>query len=215
MSNAISRREALERVAALFGGVALVGGDQLCAVSFDVETQSAASARGVGEFSAADVALLDEIADTILPPTNTPGAKAAHTGAFIAVMVTDAYTPRNQQVFRAGMRTLDQECRAMHKLTFMEASPEQRLSLLERIDREQKAYMDARATAPQSRAPLRASRISDTPAHYFRMMKELTLLGYFTSEIGCTQAQRYVESPGRFEPCAPYTPGEKTWAPHA
>jgi hypothetical protein len=205
MSNAISRREALERVAALFGGVALVGGDQLCAVSFDVETQSAASARGVGEFSAADVALLDEIADT----------KAAHTGAFMAVMVTDAYTPRNQQVFRAGMRTLDQECRAMHKLTFMEASPEQRLSLLERIDREQKAYMDARATAPQSRAPLRASRISDTPAHYFRMMKELTLLGYFTSEIGCTQAQRYVESPGRFEPCAPYTPGEKTWAPHA
>ncbi len=38
------------------------------------------------------------------------------------------------------------------------------------------------------------------------MMKELTLLGYFTSEIGMTKAQQYVESPGRFEPCIPYTP---------
>ena len=56
---------------------------------------------------------------------------------------------------------------------------------------------------------------ADTPAHYFRMMKELALLGYFTSEIGCTQAQRYVESPGRYDPCVPYTPGEKAWAPHA
>ena len=56
---------------------------------------------------------------------------------------------------------------------------------------------------------------ADSPPHYFRMMKELALLGYFTSEIGCTQAQRYVESPGRFDPCVPYKPGEKSWAGHA
>jgi hypothetical protein len=53
------------------------------------------------------------------------------------------------------------------------------------------------------------------PAHYFRMMKELALLGYFTSEIGCTRAQRYIEVPGRFDPCIPYTPGEPAWAAHA
>jgi hypothetical protein len=56
---------------------------------------------------------------------------------------------------------------------------------------------------------------ADAPNHYFRMMKELTLLGYFTSEIGYTQAQRYVESPGRFDPCVPYQAGEPAWAPHA
>ena len=61
----------------------------------------------------------------------------------------------------------------------------------------------------------RAAPASDEPAHYFRMMKELTLLGYFTSEIGCTQAMRYVESPGRFDPNAPYAPGDKSWASHA
>jgi len=47
------------------------------------------------------------------------------------------------------------------------------------------------------------------------MMKELALLGYFTSEIGYTKAMRYVESPGRFDPCTPYTKGEPAWAPHA
>jgi hypothetical protein len=53
------------------------------------------------------------------------------------------------------------------------------------------------------------------PPHYFRMMKELALLGYFTSEIGYTKAMRYVETPGRFDPCAPYAKGEPAWAPHA
>ena len=60
-----------------------------------------------------------------------------------------------------------------------------------------------------------AAITADTPTHYFRMMKELAIVGYFTSEIGCTQALRYVESPGRFDPCVPYAPGEKAWAGHA
>ncbi len=53
------------------------------------------------------------------------------------------------------------------------------------------------------------------PAHYFHMMKPLALLGYFTSEIGCTKALRYVESPGRFDPCTTWTPGDPAWASHA
>ena len=56
---------------------------------------------------------------------------------------------------------------------------------------------------------------ADAPRHWFRMMKELTLLGYFTSEFGYTKAMRYVESPGRYDPCVPYTKGEVSWAPHA
>ena len=47
------------------------------------------------------------------------------------------------------------------------------------------------------------------------MMKELALLGYFTSEIGYTKAQRYTEVPGRYDPCVPYVKGETSWAPHA
>ena len=188
----IDRREAIRRVTALLGGVALVGGSSLVAAC--ERAQRGVGAAGAGTFSAHDVALLDEVAETILPETKTPGAKAAHVGAFMALMVTDTYEDREQQIFRAGMRQLEQA-------SFMAAKPAQRLALLERLDCEQKAYMDGKA--------------DDAPAHYFRLMKELTLLGYFTSEIGCTQAQRYRETPGRFDPCVPYTPGETAWAGHA
>ena len=192
----IDRREAIRRVTALLGGIALVGGTSLVAACERAQrgVGAAGAGAGAGTFSAQDAALLDEVAETILPETKTPGAKAAHVGAFMALMVTDTYEDREQQIFRAGMRQLEQA-------SFMAAKPAERLARLERLDREQKAYMDGKA--------------DDAPAHYFRLMKELTLLGYFTSEIGCTQAQRYRERPGRFDPCVPYTPGETAWAGHA
>jgi len=195
MASVIDRREAIRRVTALLGGIAFVGGTGLLEASERLQPRAAVTRRGVGRFTAQDVALLDEVADTILPETKTPGAKAAQTGAFMALMVTDTYTDRNQEVFRDGMQKLN-------AASFMTSTPAQRLASLEQLDREQKAYMDAR-------------RGNDTPPHFFRMMKELALLGYFTSEIGCTQAQRYVEAPGAFEPCVPYTPGERAWAGHA
>jgi hypothetical protein len=210
----LTRREVIQRVTALLGGAALAGGDLLEAFSFDAAARLEAMAQGAGAFTAADIALLDEIAETILPDTSTPGAKAARTGAFMALMVTDAYTEPAQRVFRDGMRKLDDACRLANNVSFMQASAAQRLKLLEGLDREQKTEMDARASAPRSRAPA-AEPAGDEPAHYFRMMKELALLGYFTSEIGYTRAMRYMETPGRFDPCAPHAPGDKTWASHA
>ena len=191
---AIDRREAIRRVTALLGGLA-VGGTGLLEASARLQPRAAVSRQGVGAFTPQDVALLDEVADTILPETKTPGAKAAQVGAFMALMVTDTYGDRNAGVFRDGLRQLE-------AAAFMTAAAAQRLALLERLDREQKAWMDAR-------------RGDDTPPHFFRLMKELALLGYFTSEIGCTQALRYVEAPGRFDPCVPYTPGDPAWAAHA
>jgi hypothetical protein len=210
----MTRREVVRRVTALLGGVALTGGDRLLAFSYDAATLTRTLAQGAGAFTVADVALLDEIADTILPETATPGAKAAKVGAFMALMVTDVYTAPAQRVFRDGMTAVDAACRKVHGVSFMAASPAQRLLLLEVLDREQKTTMEERAVPSRSRAPAPASA-GDEPAHYFRMMKELTLLGYFTSEIGYTRAMRYVEAPGRFDPCVPHTAGDKSWAPHA
>lgn len=194
-SELITRRAAIQWVTVLLGGAALVGGDALLTGCAD------RSRAGAARFTADEIAFLDEVAETILPETSTPGAKAAQTGAFMALMVQDSYEARDQEIFREGMRKIDGVTRAAHGVGFMEATPEQRLAVLQGIDREQKAYSDARAQG--------------APAHYFRMMKELALLGYFTSEIGCTQAQRYVEAPGRFDPCVPYAPGETSWAGHA
>jgi hypothetical protein len=206
----INRREAIRRVSALLGGVAFVGGAGLLAAA--EKARPAVDGR-IGEFAVQDIAFLDEIAETILPATKTPGAKAAKTGAFMALMVTDAYSPAERQVFRAGMRKVDQAAIKASNLSFMAATAQQRLAVLTALDHEQKRFMDAREAAKAD--PSAADAGGKQRAHYFRMMKELALLGYFTSEIGCTQALRYVESPGRFDPCIPYTPGEPAWASHA
>ena len=217
----ITRREAVLRVSALLGGVALVGGSALLTGCREENTDA--------PFTADEIAFLDEVAETILPQTSTPGAKAAKTGTFMALIVTDSYSPRDRKTFREGMRKLDKESRKANGVSFVTATPQQRLSLLNVVDREQKAERDTRKAeaikkaeaflrndaAPVGDVSAASAITADPPAHYFRMMKELALLGYFTSEIGYTQAQRYVESPGRFDPCVPYHPGEKAWASHA
>src|SRR5438105_2067543 len=112
-NNPIDRREAVRRVGLLLGGISFVGGSGLLdTVERDAHGRAAALAQagtGVGPFSAADVALLDEIADTMLPATKTPGAKAAKVGPFMALMVNDTYAPRDQQIFHDGLRTVDDE----------------------------------------------------------------------------------------------------------
>ena len=210
----LTRRDVLQMVTALLGGAALAGGERVLAITFDDDAMAVAVQQGTSLFAATDVAMLDEIAETILPETSTPGAKAAKTGAFMALMVTEAYDARQQQEFRAGLGQVDEACRKAHGVPFMQATPAQRLSVVEALDREQKSAMDARTPARTTRAPA-APAAPDEPAHYFRMMKELALVGYFTSEIGYTKAMRYRESPGRFDPCAPHAPGDKIWASHA
>jgi len=191
----MSRREAMIRIGALMGGT-MVGAQALLS---GCATQDARPANEL--FSAADVAYLDEIAETILPETGTPGAKAAGVGAFMTVMVADTYRADEQAVFMRGLETMNEECLAQHGVSFMAATAAQRTALLERLDREQFDYM-------RNRRP-------GAPVHYFRMLKELTLQGYFTSEIGYTEAMRYIEAPGRFDPCVPYSPGDRIFAPHA
>jgi hypothetical protein len=128
------------------------------------------------------------------------------------------------------MVKLDAASQQATQRTFMEATPEQRLALLEALDREAKDHLDRRDAARKARDEQGADTTkaaetsaqtgiaaitADAPNHFFRMMKELTLLGYFTSELGYTKAMRYSETPGRFDPCVPLAPGEVSWAPHA
>jgi Gluconate 2-dehydrogenase subunit 3 len=217
----LNRRDAIRRASAFLGGAAFVGGSGLLAA---VEKARSATPGTTGAFSAEDIALLDEIAETILPATKTPGAKAANTGAFMALMVTDCYSPAEQQAFRDGLRKLDEATKNAQGIAFIAATPSQRLGVLKQLDQEQKRVMDAREAADRKRkglaqlpgAPAATAEASvNGPAHYFRMMKELTLLGFFTSEVGATKALRYVESPGRFDSCTPYAAGDPAWAEHA
>lgn len=194
----VSRREALRHVTALLGGLALTGGTGLLAAVLPTDAEARLALAREQGFTDTDIAWLDEVADTLLPETDTPGAKAVATGAFIALMVQDTYTTGEQAQFREGMRALEQWAVDEKGSGFMALPAAERLSVLEHFDAEQYAFM--------------ADKDGDDPAHPFRMFKELCLLGYFTSEIGYTQAQRYEETPGRFDPCVTRDPDDRSWA---
>jgi hypothetical protein len=149
-------------------------------------------------FNTDHVAFMDEVAETILPTTSTPGAKAAKVGDFMAVMVRDCYEPADQDIFLKGLDKIDDAANKKFSKKFMDLDATQRTALLTDLDKEQQEY--SKTKKPKD------------PNHYFRMMKELTLLGYFTSEVGCTKALRYVPVPGRYDGCIPYKKGDKAWA---
>ena len=190
----MNRRDALSRVALIMGGTVI--GTNLFLEGCKPADKKAPGA--VTDFTPDDIAYLDEIAETIIPATDTPGAKAAKVGAFMTVMVKDCYEEKQQQTFRDGLDKINDASKKKFDNAFMTITPQQRHDLLVTIDNEQKDY--------------NKKKKKDDPEHYFRLMKELTLLGYFTSEPGCTQALRYVETPGKYEGCIPYHKGEKAWA---
>ena len=190
----MNRRDALSRVALILGGT-VVGANVILEGCKPADKKVGAEGAN---FTPDDVAYLDEIAETIIPATDTPGAKVAQVGAFMTVMVKDCYEEKDQKVFREGMGKINDEAKKKFDKVFMELSTGERHQLLVAIDDDQKDYGKKKK--------------SDDPNHYFRLMKELTLLGYFTSEVGSTQALRYVESPGKYEGCIPYKKGDKAWA---
>jgi hypothetical protein len=148
--------------------------------------------------TAVQIAYLNEVAETIIPTTNTPGAKAAKVGEFMHVMVTDCYEENDQKIFIEGLNKLEEASELKFKNGFMKLTPEQRDQLLNEIDKETNEY--------------NKNRKKEDPNHYFAMMKQLTLLGYFSSEVGATRALRYVPIPGRYEGCIDYKKGDKAWA---
>jgi len=186
----ISRRGALARLGLVMGG-AIIGGDLfLRGATVTDKTFSA-------NFNAADIHLLDEVGETIIPATDTPGAKAVGIGGFMAMMVAECYDDAHHAAFMAGLVKLNVASQQRFGAEFTAATPKERLMLLNELDDAQRQHT--------------ATKAAGEPAHYFRMMKQLTLLGYFTSEIGATRTQRFVEVPGRYDGNVPYKKGDRNW----
>jgi len=188
----MDRREAISRVGLLLGG-SVIGAEFFlsgCRTGSSVDTEDL--------FEEDTVAFMNQVGETILPKTETPGAAAADVGAFMALMVRDCYEADDQKIFKKGLKDLDEACIKKYDSTFIKAEKDQRTALLNQLDKEQKEYSKKKE--------------KDAPNHYFTMIKQLTLLGYFTSEIGCTQALRYLPVPGKYRGDYPYMKGDKAWA---
>ncbi|MBS4062930.1 MAG: gluconate 2-dehydrogenase subunit 3 family protein [Chitinophagaceae bacterium] len=211
----MNRRDLLKQIALLTGG-AVIGGELFLA---GCKTGAKADAG----FTASNISLLDEVAETIIPATSTPGAKAAKVGEFMKVMVTDCYTQRQQDTFMNGIATLDEACEKMHSKSFMECTAEQRKAFLVSLEKEAKEFNKKR---DETDGPLREehkkknealpwkdqTEFEGSPSHYYTMMKQLTLLGFFTSKTGMTETLRHIPVPGKYDGAFPYAKGDKAWA---
>jgi hypothetical protein len=193
----ITRREAIKSMAILMG--ASVVGPRLLAGNYGLQTPV--------DFSDGDIALLDEIGDTIIPATKIPGAKATNIGAFIAMMVADCYSASAQKAFREGLTKLPADYQARYGENFIGGKRENRTQFLNALDAEQRKY----SAVSRRKSDDLAGGVSneEAPPHYFRVMRELTILGYFSSEIGSTKAVRYLEVPGHYDGNVPYKKGDE------
>ena len=210
----MDRRELLKMIALVSGGV-VIGGDVF------LSGCKTATKADVG-FTAGNIALLDEIGETILPATATPGAKAAKVGEFMKVMVTDCYTEKQQAVFTKGISDLEVACKKTNSKSFMDCTPQQRHDFLLLLEKEAKEFNTKRDEVEK---PLREENkqknstlswkdqkeFEGQPSHYYTMMKQLTLLGFFTSKTGMTETLRHLPVPGRYDGAFPYAKGDKAW----
>lgn len=184
----MDRRELLKMITLATGG-AVIGGEFFLAGCKNKDA-------GTGMvFSPDNITFLDEVAETILPKTKTPGAKDAEVGKFMTVMVNDSYDEKDQGIFHEGMKKLDEACKKIHGHGFMKAEAGHRKELLTVLDKEAKDFAK--------------NKKKDDPNHYFTMMKQLTLLGYFTSKPALTEAFDYHAVPGRYDGAVPYKKGDK------
>lgn len=207
----MNRREALSSVVLLLGGT-IIGAEAFL-------SGCKTTGKKEGLFETSDIALLDEVGETILPATaSSPGAKEAKIGDFMKVIVTDCYNENDQNIFTGGIKKLNEASKKKYDKDFMNLATGQKHELLVALDKEAKDYQDAinkrnsTLTAEQRHErELKANKDAEDSPHYFAMMKQLTLWGYFTSEPGATKALRYVPVPGRYEGCIPYKKGDKAW----
>ena len=195
-------------IAILTGG-AVIGAD----VFLTGCTSGGSSASG---FTPENIALLDEIGETILPATDIPGAKATQIGEFMKVIVTDCYTDAQQKAFGDGLAGINEACKKLNGKGFMDCDAVQRKTFLVSLEKEAKEYNKQRDEKDKP-AREKAEKTMDpdyvgSPSHYYTMMKQLTLWGYFSSEIGSKQALRFLPIPGRYDGALPYKKGDKAWA---
>ncbi|CAN5312301.1 lactose 3-dehydrogenase subunit gamma LacC [soil metagenome] len=174
----ILRREALQRLALLVGG------------TLSLPVQAALRGETSNDvplvFSAGHQKLIAELADIILPTTDTPGAKAAGVDQFIGYVIGHCTAPTQQEAFQKGLQQTDAFSQTAFGKSFPELDNPQRIEIVNQLTQREKPF--------------------------FMSLRELTIVGYFTSELGATKALDYLPVPGRFQGDIPLKAEQKAWA---
>jgi len=139
-----------------------------------------------GFFSDDEFHLIEGITDALLPATSTPGALDAKVPFFLDLVIKNCLTKEDQQLIKKGLQQMNEQEK------FSSLSSTEKLNAIKKVD--EAAFKD------------------DAGSTWFRIVKKLSLIGYFTSQEGMTKALNYVKVPGDYKGCIPYKQGEKALA---
>jgi gluconate 2-dehydrogenase gamma chain len=235
MNDLITRREAIARVAYLLGGA--LSASTVAGVLAGCDRRAPDAAAAAAALTADQKRMVAVIGDHILPETDTPGATAAGVPDFIDMMMAEYYPAEERARFVAGLARVDQRSQRAFGAPFLQAKPEQQLQLVQALNRQ--AFNDAAAnqTTPAQEPILRETETetgrSDAEAtqaasaavmldrdwdpedvggqSFFRTLKELVLVGYYTSEVGGTQELR-MNPMGTWRGDIPLPAGTPAWS---
>lgn len=197
----MNRREALKRVAILTGGA-------LSTSIVSAVLSGCTFGDGGKKWTPKIVTpeqnnLISTIAELIIPETDTPGAKAAGVNEFIDSMLADWFTLTERNHFIKGLADLDARAQENHSTTFVICTVEEQTAILEQLEKESLAHRDNNPPQDDPENVLKP---------FFTQMKELTLTGYYTSEIGATQELKYFEASNHYDGCVPFNEIGRAWS---
>lgn len=193
----MDRREALKRTAWIMGGVvsapAIMGVLKGCAAKPTIDWKPVFLSQDQG-------ILVSEVAEIIIPKTDTPGAKDTGVPGFIDLILKDVYSKEDQDRYLEGLKAFDDEAKKEYGSAFLDLDEGQRAAYVKKAH--DAAVEAEHATSPAPKRP------------FILMTKELTMLGFFTSEPGATKVLQYIAVPGAYKGCIPLSEAGngKTWA---
>lgn len=219
----MKRRDAIKRTTFILGAslsastlAALMSGCQPDAKVAELDWKPAFLNQDQGQ-------LLAEVAERIVPRTDTPGAKDVGIPQFIDKMLNEYYQKDDQQKIVDGLAKIESEAQRINKKSFVELSGKQMDKILTTLDQEAKDAASKIEDEHDIEAVKDINRYNSLPydvnekkenknTHFFRMLKEMTISGFFLSEVGATEVLQYEHVPGMYDGCMPLSEVGKAWA---
>lgn len=194
----MNRRDAIKRTVLLTG--AALSATTVTAVLQGCQAEASTAAGWMPQFfDTNQAATLSEVAETILPATDTPGAKDVGVPEFIDRLAAICLEEEEQAALSESLEQIEAQAQAAYSKNFVALPPEERLDLLNTIDAEARNAVE------------RYTEMEDAELFGFLRLKQLVLLGYFTSEKVGTEVTAFLPIPGQYKPCTPYGDGQPAW----
>lgn len=192
----LSRRILLERMAMVTGGA--ISLTILSACDGGVSVPQTTEGLALKVLSQANFNLVGDIADTIIPDTDTPGAKSVNVHYLIDELAANWMTFDERMAFVKALTALDERIKRERGASFSELGLADRGTVLDQLGTEMLAAQDAKA--------------NDGRKHIYLELRELIIFGYYTSEVGASEELIYDPLPGNYKGCIPFADVGKTWS---